>query len=138
MDRPEGTAIHPTSGRVYVSLTKNTRREPLKPTLSMPVHMMPMDKILELISAHDAHDEGTMGWDINRCGDPTGTRNTKYGKGLTHEGWLANPDNLAFDPSGNLWIATDGALGSTGTSDGLWYCETLGDGRAVSKRFLRA
>ncbi|MBL90475.1 MAG: dTDP-glucose 4,6-dehydratase [Myxococcales bacterium] len=139
MDRPEGIAIHPTSGRVYVSLTKNTRREASQ---TDAVHARAQDahgQILEIIpSAHDAHDEESMGWDILiAAGDPSRHANTKYGKGLTREGWLANPDNLAFDPSGHLWISTDGALGSTGTSDGLWCCETLGDGRAVSKRFLR-
>ena len=60
-----------------------------------------------------------MKWDILiAAGDPSRHANTKYGEGLTQEGWLAN-DNLAFDPAGHLWIATDGALGSSGTSDGL-------------------
>jgi uncharacterized protein len=139
MDRPEGIAIHPKTGRLYVSLTKNTKRTASQ---TDAVHGRAEDahgQILELIpSAADTHDEEKMKWEILiSAGDPGRHANTKYGAGLSKEGWLANPDNLAFDPSGHLWVATDGALRSSGTSDGLWRCETQGEGRAVSKRFLR-
>ena len=79
-----------------------------------------------------------MTWDVLiAAGDPARHASTRYGKELTPEGWLANPDNLAFDPTGRLWVCTDGALGSAGTSDGLWVCDVQGEGRAVTKRFLR-
>ncbi|MGH3897655.1 MAG: alkaline phosphatase PhoX, partial [Pseudonocardiaceae bacterium] len=47
---------------------------------------------------------------------------------------ISCPDNLAFDPTGNLWIATDGnALGS---NDGLFAVPLDGPSRGHVKQFL--
>ncbi len=47
---------------------------------------------------------------------------------------ISCPDNVAFDPSGNLWISTDGnALGS---NDGLFSVPVSGPNRGQVKQFL--
>ncbi len=53
------------------------------------------------------------------------------------EGWLATPDNLAFDSRGRLWIATDGAPDDGEFADGLWACDVRGPGRALTRHFYR-
>jgi secreted PhoX family phosphatase len=48
------------------------------------------------------------------------------------------PDNGAFDPSGRLWVATDGmSRKSTGRNDGLWAVETEGPQRGMARGFFR-
>ena len=40
------------------------------------------------------------------------------------------PDNVAFDPTGNLWISTDG--NALGTHDGLFAMPLKGGAAAIS------
>jgi secreted PhoX family phosphatase len=54
---------------------------------------------------------------------------------VSDAGWFANPDNVAFDAAGRLWISTDG-FPDHGVHDGLWVTETEGDGRAITRHFL--
>ena len=58
---------------------------------------------------------------------------------------ISCPDNLEFDPAGNLWISTDGNVLSTrnqeagtfgGTNDGLFAVPTQGPERGHLKAFL--
>jgi hypothetical protein len=58
---------------------------------------------------------------------------------------MSCPDNLEFDPAGNLWISTDGTVLSTrnqeagtigGTNDGLFAVPTEGAERGHLKAFL--
>lgn len=44
------------------------------------------------------------------------------------------PDNVAFDPHGNLWISTDG--NQLGSHDGLFGVATKGERREELKQFL--
>lgn len=47
---------------------------------------------------------------------------------------ISCPDNIAFDPAGNLWIATDG--NELGSNDGLFAVALEGDRRGMVKQFL--
>ena len=47
------------------------------------------------------------------------------------------PNNCALDPSGHLWISTDGNEKS-GASDGIWALETDGHMRGTGRAFFRA
>jgi len=78
-DRPEDIEIDPETGSVYVALTNNVHR--------------PFGAILKI--AEQDNDPLAMEF--------------KAGKFLTggHESGFACPDNLAFDPGGNLWVCTD-------------------------------
>lgn len=139
MDRPEGIEVHPDTGRVYVALTYNSRR---KPEQADAVHSRTGDlhgQILEISPpSPEARSASTMSWNVLlAAGDPSRHSGTKYGPGLTDTGWLANPDNLRFDPKGRLWICTDGAEFHADSCDGIWLCPVMGDARAVPQRFLR-
>jgi secreted PhoX family phosphatase len=48
---------------------------------------------------------------------------------------FANPDNLGFDQSGNLWIVTDGAQ-PNGNNNGCFVCPTQGAGRGAVRQFM--
>ena len=50
----------------------------------------------------------------------------------TANGWFATPDNIAMDPKGRLWIATDGQ-NDFGIADGVFAMDVEGPGRGLSK-----
>jgi secreted PhoX family phosphatase len=60
----------------------------------------------------------------------------QYNPGVSANGWLSCPDNLAFDTRGRLWISTDGA-NNFNYGDGLWASDVVGPGRALTRHFFR-
>lgn len=48
---------------------------------------------------------------------------------------FANPDNLGFDPAGNLWIVTDGTQPDN-NNNGCFVCPTEGPDRGFVRQFM--
>jgi len=137
MDRPEDLAVDPVSGRVYLSLTNNSKRRSGDTDAANPRPRNRFGHILEFAPQAADHAAETFRWDIFLlAGDPA-EHGARYHPATSAEGWLATPDNLAFDSRGRLWIATDGAPGVGGFADGLWACDVRGDGRALTRHFYR-
>lgn len=146
MDRPEDVEPNPTTGRVYVLLTNNTRRKPEQVNRANPRANNEFGQILELSPpggegrAAD-HSAEVYRWDMFiKAGDPAKPEvQAAYNPGISRHGWFGSPDNCAFDAHGRLWIATDqgSAWPKTGTADGLWACETGGPDRALTRMFFR-
>jgi uncharacterized protein len=144
MDRPEDVEPDPVTGRVYAALTNNAARSFINTDAANPRSSNAGGHIIEMIPP------GGMGQDADHAardftweffiiaGNPDEDR-TLYGKGLSRNGWLACPDNVAFDAKGRIWIATDqgGWQSSFKTGDGLYAADLSGDGRAVTKFFYR-
>jgi len=80
-------------------------------------------------------------WDILlRAGNPAETSHAAaYHPDTTANGWVAAPDNAAFDPRGRLWVATDqGAYQDrNGIPDGLRVVDLDGSLRGRSRLFFR-
>ncbi len=55
--------------------------------------------------------------------------------GVTANGWLVTPHNIAFDPQGRLWVATDRA-NDFDIADGIYATATDGAGGAVTHFFF--
>ncbi len=150
MDRPEDIEASPRTGRVYIALTNNTRRRPANDQnararidAANPRANNAAGHVVELIAPGGAGPQGDHAADTFRwefflmAGDPRdAAQGAKYGSGVSADGWLACPDNFAFDPKGRLWIATDGMPSATKPSyaDGLFGTDVSGPGRAVTKR----
>jgi secreted PhoX family phosphatase len=143
MDRPEDVETNPITGRVYLILTNNTKREAGQVDAANPRGPNTFGHIIELTppggegSAAD-HAATRFGWDIFiKCGDP---KNPEHGANyhplVTANGWPAAPDNCAFDKAGNIWIASDGAAKAAGFADGLWVAPVAGSERALTKLFF--
>ncbi|MCB0216304.1 MAG: PhoX family phosphatase [Chloroflexi bacterium] len=139
MDRPEGIAIHPDGGRVYIALTKNPDRDAEGQPPTNPANPRANNRfghIIELVE--DSGDLGSLSfsWSIFiLCGDPA-ERSTWYaGHPKSQVSALACPDNLVFDPRGNLWIATDGQPDTLGMNDGLYAVPVDGAERGRTRRF---
>jgi secreted PhoX family phosphatase len=68
------------------------------------------------------------------AGDPDAPETYFAGYDKSQVSPISCPDNVAFDPAGNLWIATDGnALGS---NDGFFPTPVSGPHRGHVKQFL--
>ncbi|TFV52530.1 PhoX family phosphatase [Blastococcus sp. TF02A-35] len=165
MDRPEDIQVNPVNGRVYAALTNNSSRTGAPGSATGPDEANPRNTSF-------GFDRGTYGprpgnrnghiieWRETRgatgdrfewrlflvAGDPNdpGTYFAGYDKSKVSA--ISCPDNLEFDPAGNLWISTDGNVlsnrnqseGTTAVAanDGLFAVPTEGRERGHVKAFL--
>lgn len=138
MDRPEGIAIHPHTGQVYVSLTYNYKRKPeeVNPANTRPYNFY--GQIVELLPPDKDHAAKVYGWTMFlRGGDPKWEEDgAYYASPVTENGWLACPDNLAFDPAGRLWVGTDSQPKFIDRNDSLYAVETSGERRGATRLFF--
>lgn len=152
MDRPEDADVDPATGRIYAVFTNNSQRtvynaNPRKrPDPANPRPVNRFGHIIELAPPGDANGAPDNGaefyrWDIFLlAGDPRKAEvGARYNPGVSDNGWLACPDNVAFDPKGRLWIATDQGDNwqRSGSMDGLYGCDVSGPGRALTRFFYR-
>ena len=93
-DRPEDIEIHPKTGEVYIAMTNNSD------------HGNYFGQIVKLSEQGGWRSE-TFRWEIFAAGGPQSD--------------FSSPDNMVFDPYGNLWMVTD-----SGTGEGTIY-EFLGN-----------
>ena len=169
MDRPEDIQVNPVNGRVYAALTNNSQRgtdgrpgadeaNPLtrssafseaEDSAEASFGEQPGNNNGHVIEWEEGSASGTgFSWRIFLlAGDPEqpGTYFAGYDKSQVSA--ISCPDNLEFDPAGNLWISTDGNVLSTrnqeadttglvGTNDGLFAVPTEGPERGHLKAFL--
>lgn len=137
MDRPEDVETNPQSGKVYVVLTFNERRK--EADLANPRAPNNHGHIIEITPpfANGLPDHAATECDWNvfmLCGDPANpAHGARYGGPVSEHGWLAAPDNIAFDPKGRMWITTDGQDDWAGFADSVYGVDTAGAGRAVPR-----
>ncbi|GAA5157670.1 MULTISPECIES: PhoX family protein [Amycolatopsis] len=138
MDRPEDIEPNPVNGRIYAALTNNTDRGAAGKAAADEANPRNGNKnghVLEWEEAWGDAASTKFAWRLLLvCGDPK-TADTYFG-GFPKDqvSPISCPDNVAFDPYGNLWISTDGnALGS---NDGLFSVPVAGPERGHVKQFL--
>lgn len=146
MDRPEDVQPAGTQGRVWVMLTNNKNRSDktgAKPRNQLnaanPRPKNTYGHIIEIKEPNGDYTAVTSDWDfLVKCGDPNDPdHGAIWNPETTENGWFGCPDNCAVDPSGRLWVSTDGNA-KTGGADGLWAMGTDGAQRGVGKAFFRA
>ncbi|MFD3355506.1 PhoX family protein [Streptomyces fradiae] len=138
MDRPEDVEPSPRTGRVYVALTNNSQRGTAgKPGAdeANPRTRNKHGQILELAEHWDDPAADGFAWRLFLvAGDPEDPATYFAGYPKEKVSPISCPDNVAFDPHGNLWISTDG--NALGTHDGLFGVATHGERRGELKQFL--
>lgn len=139
MDRPEDVEPDPKAGRVWVMLTNNTQRKADQTDATNPRADNAFGHIIEIIEPDGDFTATRSRWEfLIKCGDPANPDFGAVWNPLTSQnGWFGSPDNCAVDPSGRLWVATDGNE-RTGAADGVWAIETDGARRGTSHAFFRA
>ena len=147
LDRPEDVEANLQDGVIYAMLTNNTSRHMDALDAANPRSHNAFGHILKLLPPGAPgtvvdHAADEFQWEIFLlAGNPDEpAHHARYPGAVSANGWLASPDNCAFDPKGRLWIASDQGRGSarTGIADGLWACGEDAVGRFVIKRFFRA
>ncbi|TFV67432.1 PhoX family phosphatase [Blastococcus sp. CT_GayMR20] len=165
MDRPEDIQVNPVNGRVYVALTNNSNRTlaqvdeanpiafsygyaPATPTAPAAFRERSGNRNGHIIEWRETR--GAAGdrfeWRIFLvAGDPRDPSSYFAGYDESKVSPISCPDNLEFDPAGNLWISTDGNVLSPvnqgegtvgGTNDGLFAVPVEGPERGHVKAFL--
>jgi secreted PhoX family phosphatase len=141
MDRPEDVEPHPVTRKVYACMTKNPNRgvgtnpgvnaaNPRAATLA--------GHVIEMTEAGDDNAATTFTWQMFMiAGDPSVDTTTYFaGFDPAECSPIGAPDNIAFDNSGNIWLATDGAPDAIDYNDGLYFAPTSGPNRGQLKLFL--
>lgn len=143
MDRPEDVEANPVTGVVYAVLTNNSKRQEDQVDAVNPRPNNEAGHILELIPpgashADRNHGADVYGWDFFiLAGNPAKPeQRARYNPAVSADGWLACPDNIAFDRKGRLWIATDGSP-KFGFADGAYASDVSDGGRALTRHFYR-
>ncbi|PZG83494.1 phosphatase [Streptomyces sp. NTH33] len=138
MDRPEDIEPSPHTGKVYVVLTNNSNRGKAGYAPADEANPRNLNKhghILELTERGNKADATRFGWTVFLvAGDPADPSTYFAGFPKEHVSPVSCPDNVAFDPYGNLWISTDG--NQLGSHDGLFGVAVKGDRRGELKQFL--
>ncbi|MEU6126324.1 PhoX family protein [Streptomyces sp. NPDC047123] len=138
MDRPEDIEPSPHTGKVYVALTNNSDRGKAGKAgadEANPRNLNKHGQILELTERRGRAEATTFGWSLFLvAGDPEDPSTYFAGFPKERVSPISCPDNVAFDPHGNLWISTDG--NQLGSHDGLFGVATRGDRRGELKQFL--
>ncbi|MCX2179274.1 PhoX family protein [Streptomyces sp. SKN60] len=138
MDRPEDVEPSPRTGRVYVALTNNSDRGKAGKAAADEANPRNLNKhgqILELAEHWDDPASDGFAWRLFLvAGDPNDPATYFSGFPKERVSPISCPDNVAFDPHGNLWISTDG--NQLGSHDGLFGVATQGERRGELKQFL--
>ncbi|MFF4347282.1 PhoX family protein [Streptomyces sp. NPDC001530] len=138
MDRPEDIQPSPATGKVYVVLTNNSNRGKTGYAPADEANPRNANKhghILELTERRGRAESTTFAWSLFLvAGDPADPATYFAGFPKDKVSPISCPDNVAFDPYGNLWISTDG--NQLGSHDGLFGVATKGERRGELKQFL--
>lgn len=138
MDRPEDVEPSPHTGKVYVALTNNSDRGKAGKAgadEANPRNLNKHGQVLELTERHNRAESTTFAWSLFLvAGDPEDPATYFAGFPKEKVSPISCPDNVAFDPHGNLWLSTDG--NQLGSHDGLFGVATKGERRGELKQFL--
>jgi len=118
MDRPEWVAAHPNKAEVYCALTNNKNRgkRPNAGGDDTPVNgpnprqANLYGQIVRWQPTGRDHTSTQFTWDLfAMAGNPSIHSDAYAGsKNINKDNMFNSPDGLAFDPTGRLWIQTDG------------------------------
>jgi secreted PhoX family phosphatase len=139
MDRPEDIEVHSVTGRVYVVLTYNERRTAQQADAANPRGPNRYGHIIEiappLVNGRADHAATECAWEFFLlAGNPADPEHgARYHARVSASGWLACPDNLALDPAGRLWIATDGQDDVMDVAESLYAAQTTGEQRGATR-----
>ncbi len=142
MDRPEDVEPNPLTGNIYVVMTFNERRTAAQIDAANPRAENKWGHIIEIVpprvNGKPDHAATECDWGFFIVGgDPSKPeQRARYPNAPSANGWVAAPDNVAFDPKGRIWISTDGQEDAAGFNDSLYAAPTSGEKRGATRCFF--
>ena len=142
MDRPEDVEPHPQTGNIYVVMTYNERRTEAQVNAANPRANNKYGHIIEIVpprvNGKPDHAATECEWGFFMlAGDPSNPQHqARYAAQVSANGWLAAPDNVAFDPKGRIWISTDGQEDAADFNDSLYAAAASGPARGATRCFF--
>lgn len=136
LDRPEDVEPDPTTGKVYVALTNNTRRKADQVDGPNPRAVNRHGSILELTEEGGDAAATRFRWELLVLGgDPARPEEgARYAQGSPT--WLSCPDNLCFREDGRMFVTSDGQPHTIQRNDGLYVVGTAGEERGRVRMLL--
>ena len=146
MDRPEDIERNPVNGRIYAAMTNNSNRTAAQVDEANPLASSTVaagvvqggnrnGHVIEIEEQDNDPAATQFSWRIFLvCGDPAAAETYFGGFPKDQVSPISCPDNVAFDPDGNLWISTDGNV--LGSNDGLFAVPVAGENRGQVKQFM--
>lgn len=142
MDRPEDIEVNPVNEKVYVVCTNNIDRgKEGRPGTDRanPRATNTHGHIIELAEASNDHTATNFTWELFLvCGQPDDPATYYAGFDKSMVSPISCPDNICFDPKGNLWIATDGQSRAISARDGFFAVPTEGPERGRLVQFMES
>ncbi|GAA1080555.1 PhoX family phosphatase [Pseudonocardia alni] len=139
MDRPEDVEPNPRTGKVYIACTNNSDRgkagAKAGPDEANPRNANQHGHVIELTETRDDPAATTFAWNILLvCGNPDDPSTYFGGFDKSQVSPITSPDNVAFDPYGNLWVSTDSTQ-ALEINDGLYGVVLEGPQRGSTRLF---
>ncbi|HKQ79807.1 MAG TPA: PhoX family phosphatase [Blastocatellia bacterium] len=142
MDRPEDIEPNPVNGKVYCVFTNNTQRgtsgRPATDKANPRVNNL-HGHIIELTEKNNDPTSTEFTWEIFMlCGNPKVAADGTFFAGFdpSRVSPISSPDNIMFDQQGNMWISTDGQIGTFRMNDGIYVVPTEGPERGFLRQLL--
>lgn len=140
MDRPEDVETNPVNKKVYVVLTNNNQRGAQNRAgtdKANPRGNNTTGHIIEFTEDGNNHAGTTFRWEIFLlAGTPDDPSTYFAGFDKSQVSPIGAPDNIAFDLSGTMWVATDGAARAVKLNDGLFAVPVEGAERGKLQQFF--
>lgn len=139
MESPQDIQVHPTNGKVYLSLRGTEETSPAEGEEETPGDPVSLGRIVEIEEDSGDSAATTFSWQLfMQCGDPDVEEHGTYFAGFdTSSGSrLARPGQIRFDHHGNLVIATSGQHDALEIHDGVFLVPTEGEERGFNRQFL--
>jgi secreted PhoX family phosphatase len=137
MDRPEDFEPNAATGKIYLVMTNNSNRTAAQVDKANPRASNSHGHIIEITEA--GNDPGSINftWNIFMlAGNPGSGDGSFPGMDPNTVTSISSPDNIAFDSTGNLWIATDGQPSGLRMNDSIYGVPVDGDARGELRRLV--
>lgn len=139
MEGPRDIQVHPTSGKVFLSLRGTEETPPAEGEEETPGDPPLLGQIVEIEEDSGDSAATTFSWQVfMQCGDPEleehGTYFAEFDTSSASK--IARPGQIRFDHHGNLVIATNGQHAALEIHDGVFLVPTAGEERGFNRQFL--
>jgi secreted PhoX family phosphatase len=137
MDRPEDIETNPVTGKVYAVMTNNANRTATQIDAANPRANNRHGHIIEITEAGNDAGAINFAWSLFMVAGVPGSGDGSFpGIDPASVTAISSPDNISFDSTGNLWIATDGQPSGLVMNDSIYGVPVDGLNKGLLRRLV--